>query len=68
MSQHDKDIQSSIAWLVGAAVEGVRGCLKLQNHADWCMGKAEMLTACSQLPGDMPLRVRCFPNVMNLKA
>lgn len=68
MSQLDKDIESARGWLIDIAIDLARVGLKYQDQADAFIRKMQVVTACAQLPGDMPLRVRCMPEVFTLKA
>lgn len=60
--------KSAQQWLAGIAIKCSRGATKHTQQSDKLNDKCVTLIECSCLPGDMPIRVRCFPNVLNLKA
>lgn len=67
-SQLDKDVDSACTWLTQVAIELVRSASDHDRSQRYLLDKARMISACASLPGDMPLRVRLFPNVFYLTA
>lgn len=68
MPARDEAAKSARDWLVGIGVD-------LLQHANWSDGitsglldKVAVVAALAELPDEMVLRVRCFPNVFNLRA
>ena len=68
MTQLDSDIESARNWLVGIGAD----LLKVADLHDAlvasALDKINLIAACAQLSGDMPLRVRLCPNVFKLLA
>jgi hypothetical protein len=61
MSQLDRDIKSAIDWLVSQAVQLAQYANQSDRLTSRILDKLEIVTECSVLPGDMPLRVRLLP-------
>ena len=62
------DVKSAKAWHVAIARELLQVAGQHEDVVDRLMHKVNVVLTCSKLPGDMPLRVRCTPNVFGLKA
>jgi hypothetical protein len=67
MTQLDRDIKSSIDWLVSQAVQLAQWAHETDRHTSRILNKLEIVTACAGLNGDMPLRVRCLPHAFEAK-
>lgn len=61
-------VESSRRWLVAVARELQGTAFKHQDKADALVDKVITIVACASLPGDMPVRVRCTPNVFYFTA
>jgi hypothetical protein len=59
----ERDTKSAIHWMVDVALMVTHSAFAYQDRADELISKVRTITACAELPGDMPLRVRCTPNV-----
>ena len=67
MSVAAADLASSRAWATRIAIQLTDQALQNERTAEAIMAKVETVVECANLPGDLPVRVRCFPNVFNLR-
>ena len=67
MSVAAADLASSRAWATRIAIQLTDQALQNERIAEAIMAKVETVVECANLPGDLPVRVRCFPNVFNLR-
>lgn len=68
MSQLDADIESARCWMVEIGQVLVRRSMEHTQVSDQILDKVRVLAMCADLPGDMPLRIRCFPHSFSLQA
>jgi hypothetical protein len=67
-SQYDADLQAAICWHVDIALDLTKSALAHDEYATKLLDRVRVVTACAELPGDGPLRVRCTPDVFGFKA
>lgn len=61
------DVERARVWIVNVGLELSRRAAAHNDYVTAYLDKVETVAACAELPGDMPLRIRCLPNVFNLR-
>lgn len=68
MTALERDIASARRWLLERGLELADVAEAQGLIVAKILDKVHCIAACAALPGDMPLRVRCTPNVFKFKA
>lgn len=68
MTPLERDTAAARCWLIDAGLE-LAGVAESQlTLVNQILDKVRCIAACAALPGTMPLRIRCTPNVFKFKA
>jgi len=62
------DIVAAQVWMIEVGHQLAKSANQHNNMVDYLLDKVAVIGACVSLPDDLPLRVRLFPNFLNLKA
>ena len=68
MSSIEQDAETSREWIVSIGASLLRQAFAYNNIETRLLDKANTVAICAELPDEMVIRLRCFPNVWNLKA
>lgn len=68
MTLLEQDTAAAREWLVSAGRQLLAVADSQNAVVEQLLDRVRLLAACAALPGTMPLRVRCTPNVFKLKA
>lgn len=62
------DVVAAQVWMIEVGHQLATSAHQHNHMVDYLLDKVAVIGACVSLPDDLPLRVRLFPNFMNLKA
>lgn len=66
--KRESDAKTARDWMVDLGVILLRHADVKQDQTTALLQKVDVIAMCAQLPDDMVVRMRCFPNVWNLEA